>query len=167
MISVSLQKDVLTTSKQTQSSNKLCNNHNLRITNGQIPGNRIQNFTCFDNSGASRVDYVLPKSPLYKNKAQFKALPLEFDSKHAPNNTIYKTSGLKIEKEQLSNPPKVYKWDNQGIALCSSFANNEVSKYHINALCNKLKDSNLTSYIQKTTKFFVNFWMKKKLTKSW
>ena len=109
MIPVSLQKDVLTTSKQTQSSNKLCNNHNLRITNGQIPENRIQNFTCFNNSGASRVDYVLLKSPLYKNKAQFKDLTLEFDSKYAPNNTICERSGLKIEKEQLSNPPKVYK----------------------------------------------------------
>ena len=43
---------------------KLCSNHNLRITNGQITGDRIGNFTCFNNSGTSAVDYFLAESPI-------------------------------------------------------------------------------------------------------
>ena len=35
---------------------KLCNNHNLRIANGQTPGDKIGNFTCFNNSCARVVD---------------------------------------------------------------------------------------------------------------
>ena len=161
---------------------KLCNNHNFRIANGQIPGDRIGNFTCFNNDDTSVVDYVLAKSPIYKNMTQFKVLPPVFDSKHTPITTTLKASGVTIQKKKLSNPPKVYKCDDQGTTLFRSHIIIETAKYHINTLCNQLKDNNLTSNIQKTAKLFVNFLndgaaktlkknqkqkAKKRLTKPW
>ena len=38
---------------------KLCNNHSLRVANGQTTGDRVGNYTCFNNGGASVVDYLL------------------------------------------------------------------------------------------------------------
>ena len=40
----------------------ICHDHNLNIANGQIPGNRLGNFTCSSNLGASVVDYLLAES---------------------------------------------------------------------------------------------------------
>ena len=62
------------------------------------------------------MDYGLVESPIYNNITQFKVLPPEYDSKLAPI-IIVKASRLEIPKEKLSNPIKVYKWDNQGAAL--------------------------------------------------
>ena len=42
---------------------KLCNNHSLSVANGQTPGDRVGNYTCFNNGGASVVDYLLTKIP--------------------------------------------------------------------------------------------------------
>ena len=45
---------------------KICHNHNLNIANGQIPGNRLGNFTCFNNIGANVVDYLLAGSNIWE-----------------------------------------------------------------------------------------------------
>lgn len=37
---------------------KLCNSHNLKIANGQTPGDRVRNYTCFNRGGAIVVDYL-------------------------------------------------------------------------------------------------------------
>ena len=44
----------------------ICHNHNLNIANGQIPGDRLGNFTCFSNLGASVVDYFLANSNIWE-----------------------------------------------------------------------------------------------------
>ena len=44
----------------------ICHNHNLNIANGQIPGDRLGNFTCFNNLGASVVDYFLANSNIWE-----------------------------------------------------------------------------------------------------
>ena len=46
------------------------------------PGDRVENYTCFNNGGASVADYLLTEIPLQKNILDFKVLPPEFDSKH-------------------------------------------------------------------------------------
>ena len=84
---------------------KLCNNHSLRVANGQTPGDRVGNYTCFNNGGASVVDYLLTEIPLYKN-IDFKVIPPEFDSKHAATATTFKISKLRIEKRKLLNLPE-------------------------------------------------------------
>ena len=77
---------------------KLCNNHSLRVANGQTPGDRVGNYSCFNNCGASVVDYLLTEIPLHKNVLDSKVLPPEFDSKHAPITTTFKISELRTEK---------------------------------------------------------------------
>ena len=57
-------ESILPNSVETSDLTMRCSNHNLRIANGQIPGDRIGNFTCFNNSGTSAVDYVLAESPI-------------------------------------------------------------------------------------------------------
>ena len=85
--------------KTNTSSNtlmKLCNHCNLKIANGQSPGDRIRHFAWFNNSGASVVDYVLAETSIYENIIQFKVLPPEYDSKHAPIIIIVKAGRLEI-----------------------------------------------------------------------
>ena len=57
----------------------------------------------------------------------------------------------------FDDEPKVQEKQNLETALHGSLVINEASKYHINTLWNQLKDSNLTSIIQETTKLFVKF----------
>ena len=92
---------------------KLCKNHSLRVANGQTPGDRVGNYTCFNNRGASVVESLLTEIPLHKNILDFKVLPPEFDSKHAPVTTTFKIFELRTEKRKLFNLPKAYKWDSQ------------------------------------------------------
>ena len=38
---------------------KLCNKHNLRIANGQTPGDRLGNYTCYNFQRANVVGHLL------------------------------------------------------------------------------------------------------------
>ena len=60
---------------------KLCNNHNLKIANGQTPADRVGNYTCFNREGASVVDYILVENSIHQKFENLKILPPEFDSK--------------------------------------------------------------------------------------
>ena len=37
----------------------VCSRHSLELAHGQTPGDRLGNFTCFKNMGASVVDYLV------------------------------------------------------------------------------------------------------------
>ena len=69
---------------------KLCNNHNLKIANGQTPGDRVGNYTCFNRGGATVVDYLLVENPIHQRLENFKILPPEFDSKHTPITATFR-----------------------------------------------------------------------------
>ena len=62
----------------------LINNLNLRVANGKTPGDILGNYTCFNNAGASVVDYLLAESPLFKNLLNFTVLEPEFDFEQTP-----------------------------------------------------------------------------------
>ena len=89
---------------------KISHNHNLNITNGKIPGDRLGNFTSFNNLGASFVDYLLADSNIWEKILEFKIFDSTFDSKHAPIRATLKFSTSKLQREKLFNPPKSYKW---------------------------------------------------------
>ena len=75
----------------------LCNKHSLRVANGQIPGDRVGNYTCFNNGEASVVDCLLTEIPLHKNVLDFKDLPPEFKNiwtKNWEKKTVRPTQGL-------------------------------------------------------------------------
>ena len=77
---------------------KLCNKHSLRVANGQIPGYRVGNYTCFNNGEASAADCLLTEIPLHKNILDFKDLPPEFKNIWTNNwekKTVRPTQGLK------------------------------------------------------------------------
>ena len=63
---------------------KICNNHNLRICNGQTSADRLGNYTCFNYEEASVVDYFIAEETIYEKILNFRVLPLTFDSKHSP-----------------------------------------------------------------------------------
>ena len=77
------------------------------MQNGQTPGDRIGSSTCFNNSCAHEVDYVLAESPVYQKITQFMVIPPEFNSKDAPITTTFQNNRVKIENEKFSNSPKV------------------------------------------------------------
>ena len=93
---------------------KNCNNHNLRIGNGQTFGDRLGNYTCFNYEGASAVDYLIVEETIYEKILNFRVLPSTFDSKHSPSIATLKChTKLQTKKGKLLNPPKTYKWDSQ------------------------------------------------------
>ena len=90
----------------------ICSSHNLELANSQKPGDRLGNFTCFNNMGASVVDYLVLSRSLMKNIINFKVLSPSFDSKHAPITATFKSSFIKFGKfgkEKVLNHPKTYK----------------------------------------------------------
>ena len=133
---------------------KLCNNHSLSVANGQIPGDRVGNYTCFNNGGASVVDYLLTEIPLHKNILDFKVLSPEFDSKHPPITTTFKIFELRTEKKKLFNLPKAYKWDSQRGEIFQSLLNDNGTKRRLEALCDHLKEKNKPGNIEDITKAF-------------
>ena len=94
----------LKTKTSGNTSTKLCNNHNLWIANRKTPGDRKGNFTW-----CQRSRICFSKIPIYGYVAQFKVLSQESDSKYASIATLFKTSGLSIEKEKIPSLRKVYK----------------------------------------------------------
>ena len=63
----------------------LCHGFNLCIANGRTPGDRLGNYTCFNNRGASVVDYVIPDRGFFSSISRLQILPPDFMSKHAPS----------------------------------------------------------------------------------
>ena len=90
----------------------ICSSHRLQIANSQTPGDRLGNFTCFKNRGASFADYLVLSRSLMKNFIKLKVLPPNFDSNHAPITATFKNSFVKFGKGKVLNHPKTYKWDN-------------------------------------------------------
>ena len=88
---------------------KLCNNHSLRVANGGTPGDRGGNYTCFNNGGASVVNYLLTEIPLHKNILDFKVLPPEFDSKHAPITALCDQLKEKNKPGNIQDITKAFK----------------------------------------------------------
>ena len=88
---------------------KLCNNHNLKIANGQTPGDGVGNYTCFNQGGASVVDYLLAENSIHQKVENLKILPPEFDSKHAPITATFRIKTINNSIGKLLNPPKAYK----------------------------------------------------------
>ena len=76
----------------------ICSSHSLENANGQTPGDRLGNFTCFNNRGAIVVNYLVLSRSLVKNVINIKVLPPNFESKHAPITTIFKISFIKFGK---------------------------------------------------------------------
>ena len=98
----------------------ICSSHSLEIANGQTPGDRLGNFTCFNNRGESVGDYLVLSRSLMKNVIKFKVLPPNFDFKHGPITATFKISFVKFGKGKVLSHPKTCKWDNYGAALFHS-----------------------------------------------
>ena len=49
-----------------------CSSHSLELPNDQTPGDRLGNLTCFNNMGASVVDFLVLSRSLMKNVINFK-----------------------------------------------------------------------------------------------
>ena len=80
----------------------ICSSHSLELTNCQTPGDRLGNFTSFNNMEASVVDCLVLIKPLMKNIINFKVLPPNLDSKHAPITANFKGSFVKFGKGKIS-----------------------------------------------------------------
>ena len=135
----------------------ICNNHNLRIANGQTPGDRVGNYTCFNHGGASVVDYFITENTLQEKVLAFKVLPPEFDSKHAPIAATIKTETSNKGKGKLLNPPKAYNWDSQCSKRFIDLMNQKESQIMLGNFSKSLKDYNTVENLQNVTKSFTQF----------
>ena len=105
--------DRISCDDKTKSSGRkilnICHNHYLNIANEEILGDRLGNFTYFNNLGGSVEDYLLADSNIWEKILEFKVLDPTFDSKHTPIMAALKFFISKLGKEKLFNPPKSYK----------------------------------------------------------
>ena len=60
----------------------ICGSHSREIANAQIPGDRHGNFTCFNNTEASVVSYLVLSRPLMKNTITLQVLSPNFDANY-------------------------------------------------------------------------------------
>ena len=132
----------------------ICSSHSPEIENGQTPGDKLRNFTCFNNRGASIVDYLVLSRSLMKNVIKLKVLLPNFDSKHAPTTATFKSSFVKFGKGKVLNHPKTLKWDNQSAVLFYLLLNQKDTLEKLGKLRFDLASSNNTNSIQKAVKQF-------------
>ena len=91
---------------------QLCQAFNLNVANGAVPGDRLGNFTCHANRGASVVDYAICDNSLINIVSRLTVHPPQFDSLHSPISTHLDTKfQIKtLHEDSLPSPPK-FKWD--------------------------------------------------------
>ena len=88
---------------------QLCQENILVIANGRTPGDMLGNFTCYDNRGASVVDYVICDRQFFKACKGMKVEAPMFSSAHTPigltlNCRItHKANSKKPPSPQLQN----------------------------------------------------------------
>ena len=110
---ISLKGDRISCDDKTKSSGRkilnICHNHYLNIAYEEILGDRLGNFTYFNNLGGSVEDYLLADSNIWEKILEFKVLDPTFDSKHAPIMAALKFFVSKLErrgkgKKKVKNP---------------------------------------------------------------
>ena len=129
----------------------ICSSHSLELANDQTPGDRLENFTCFNNSF---MDYLVLSRSLMKNVIKFKVFLSSFDSKHAPITATFKSSFVKFGKGKVLNHPKTYKWDNQATFLFHSSPNQKSTQEKLGKLRFNSSSSSNRNAIQKAVKKF-------------
>ena len=83
------------------------------VANGRAPGDMLGNFTCYNNRGASVVDYVICDKPFFEKIRKMEVLAPSFGSIHTPievsvNCTVSCTK--MSDKAPLPPTPKLI-WD--------------------------------------------------------
>ena len=118
----------------------LCKSFNLIVANGRAPGDRLGNFTCHANRGASVVDYIVSDQPIFKRIAKLSILPPEYGSVHSPLSLSLKCNmGINpsIKKAPLPPPPR-FLWDNDKSDSFKQLLSNPESKSKTDILANRL-----------------------------
>ena len=147
--------DIEATTLVNTSGRKLstvCSSHRLEIANGQIPGDKRGNFTCFNHRAESDADYLVLGRSLMKNIMKFKVLPANFDSKNAPITATFKSSFVKFGKAKVLNHSNTCKWDNQSAILFHSLQNHKFTQEKLRNMRFILDTSSNTNATQKAVK---------------
>ena len=82
--------------------NSICKVHDLVIANGRVPGDRVGNFTCQTNRGASVVDYFISDHAFFNRLKQLVIHEPVFGSVHSPMSL---TVDCSFDKTQAIKPP--------------------------------------------------------------
>ena len=136
---------------------KLCNNHHLKIANGQTTGDREGSYTCFNRGAASVVDYLLVENSIHKKVENLKILLPEFNSKHTPITATFRIQTTNNSIGKLLNPTKAYKWDSQGATIFSSLINCKDSKMKMKTISEASERNKSIQNLEKATKTLTEF----------
>lgn len=93
--------------------NQMCNILNLKVANGQVPGDLLGNYTCF-HRGCSLVDLIVVDPYFLNYIRRLTVLPPEFNSTHAPLSLDICCSpqiDSLQEEAKLAEPPPKLVWD--------------------------------------------------------
>ena len=95
--------------------NRICNTFNLKVANGQVPGDLLGNYTCFHYNGCSLVDLIITSSDFINRINRLSILPPDFSSSHAPLSVDISCRPILVsdhDDSNLSNLQAKLIWDN-------------------------------------------------------
>ena len=116
----------------------------MKVANGRIPGDRLGNFTCYTNRGASVVDYIISDQSFFNRLKRLKILDPTFGSVHSTLSLVTDCSFSRTatpKKAPLPPPPKLI-WDPTRIEHFKIMLSQKVNK--LDAIKYKLCNPNCT-----------------------
>ena len=124
---------------------KICKSFDLKIVNGNVPGDRLGSFTCYNTRGSSVVDYFICDKNLFNIVTRMNVHPPQFNSIHAPISIKLDTQ-FQIDHGRENNLKKIpkIKWDESKARLFRDLLNQDMNLRQISVIENKLKEINLT-----------------------
>ena len=137
---------------------QLCQGHDLVVANGRTPGDQLGNFTCYNNRGASVVDYVICDRPFFKKCKKMKVQAPMFSSAHTPIELILDckvTHHTKSKKAPLPPAPKLI-WDPKKAELLKKDLSSQNVINKMISLNKKIDKAASTDEIDKFTKEFTD-----------
>ena len=134
--------------------NRICNSFNLKVANGQIPGDFLGNYTSFNYKGCSVVDLVITDYDFFNYLDRLTVLPPDFNSSHAPISLNIQCN-MKRETSrtdsELGNLPSKIIWDDDKTEEFIKILKNSEVHNRISLLTENIANANTDHNIVENT----------------
>ena len=134
---------------------QICNGFGLVVANGRAPGDRIGNFTFYNERGASVVDYVICD----KSIKSLKVLAPAYGSGHTPMeiNLGCKVKSTKTTHKAPLPPPPKFVWDPLKADMLDMEISSQQSLDKISEISTYLNNATSNEDIDRATKDMTDF----------
>ena len=138
---------------------QICNGFGLVVANGRAPGDRLGNFTFYNERGASVVDYVICDRAFFKSIKRLKVLAPAYGSGHTPMeiNLGCKVKSTKTTHKAPLPPPPKFVWDPLKADMLDMEISSQQSLDKISEISTYLNNATSNEDIDRATKDMTDF----------